>query len=827
MTVWYHLSTILGLQHIVRTICLGLLCVVFSTMLFFSLPAAAAPSSDTINFSARLKNSTGGVVPDGYYNIGFRLYSQESGGAPVWSETYYDANGPTAGQDNRVRVVNGYFNVKLGSQTGFSGINWQGDLWLTMNIGGVNQIDTIENIPWDGEMTPRIQLSAVPYAMNSKTVGGKSADQLTQLGQGTQTDNSNNASIAINKTGSGDLLHLQSSGVDAFTLQNNGNIVMGSSANQSIAVATNTSGGGRSLTLSAGGSSTGSNQQGGNLILQGGAGDGSGANGGVVIAANGANSTNAFTVQNASGDAVLSVDTVNKSLSMGGLKLSSGSDANSVTTSLWGDTTPGWGGAFNDQTPITLGLMFTTTQPGSVSGVRFYNPGGANPDGADYGRLWACTHPKCSSAGGGTGTVMAEVHFAADDTQGWKEATFSEPVTIAPGVYYMISYYSASGWYPASSHYFDTNSVVSYPLYAPGYEESNGRFAAGSSFPSDTWQQTNYWVDVLFETTVAVDSISSDKDLNITPSGNLLLGTSGKTVSLQGSTINLQADTLHIGKEGSTTTVTGAFGTDVVDAASVGTLVIGGNNATAVAIEKDTSISGSVTMRNEIDSANALQVQNASGDRLFSVNTANNTVQIGTADSGATLLVLDTKTSEGDPTGTNGAMYYNSAAGKFRCFENNAWKDCVTPLPLSITAGGTPTTDSTTPSDVTDMSFDLAPNTKYSYKFVIMHEATENNYGAGFGITAPANLVTSTWCVNTTAITNEASPGLGSYCGSGDATITTTGTDNPNNIFTSHMEGYIQTGNTAGKLQLRFRSETTGKEVKIDEKSYGILQIVQ
>jgi hypothetical protein len=41
------------------------------------------------------------------------------------------------------------------------------------------------------------------------------------------------------------------------------------------------------------------------------------------------------------------------------------------------------------------------------------------------------------------------------------------------------------------------------------------------------------------------------------------------------------------------------------------------------------------------------------------------------------------------------------------------------------------------------------------------------------------------------------------------------------------MEGYIQTGLTAGDLKLRFKSELTGKEVSIDPKSFGILQIVQ
>ena len=42
------------------------------------------------------------------------------------------------------------------------------------------------------------------------------------------------------------------------------------------------------------------------------------------------------------------------------------------------------------------------------------------------------------------------------------------------------------------------------------------------------------------------------------------------------------------------------------------------------------------------------------------------------------LLVLDTKNTTGDPTGTNGGMYYNSTDNKSRCYENGTWIDCTT-----------------------------------------------------------------------------------------------------------------------------------------------------
>jgi hypothetical protein len=51
-------------------------------------------------------------------------------------------------------------------------------------------------------------------------------------------------------------------------------------------------------------------------------------------------------------------------------------------------------------------------------------------------------------------------------------------------------------------------------------------------------------------------------------------------------------------------------------------------------------------------------------------------VTIGTSNTTGTLLVLDTKTDNNDPTGTNGGTYYNSFRQKFRCYEDSVWVDC-------------------------------------------------------------------------------------------------------------------------------------------------------
>ncbi|HET8709116.1 MAG TPA: hypothetical protein VFL85_02440, partial [Candidatus Saccharimonadales bacterium] len=192
--------------HALRPVVLGLFVVsvlLSSLLLSFSRPATAtAAANPTLNFQARLETSSGAIAPDGTYNVEFKLYNSTtstgsaqgscSGDATcLWTETRTAAN--------QVTVTNGYLTVNLGSVTPFpANLNWDQDLYLTMNIGG-----TTATPSWDGEMSPRLKLTAVPYAMQAK-----SANQL-QSQQGSST-----ASLQFG--------NLTTSGNQIFQLQDQG-----------------------------------------------------------------------------------------------------------------------------------------------------------------------------------------------------------------------------------------------------------------------------------------------------------------------------------------------------------------------------------------------------------------------------------------------------------------------------------------------------------------------------------------------------------------------------------------------------------------------------
>lgn len=205
MTVWSHLPTIFKRRHALRIAGILALCVALSTTLFFAVVSHAAPGiNPTLSFSARLQNATGGIVPDGYYNIQFKIYQGGDGlspgstgtpsGTPEWTETYINNNG-TGG----VRVKNGYFSVDLGAKTAFgSSIDWNQDtLWLSMNVAG-RATDCIDfdqgTCEADGEMTPMKRMTAVPYAMqaqNANTLGGMDTSDFIQNQNGSQQASSN------------------------------------------------------------------------------------------------------------------------------------------------------------------------------------------------------------------------------------------------------------------------------------------------------------------------------------------------------------------------------------------------------------------------------------------------------------------------------------------------------------------------------------------------------------------------------------------------------------------------------------------------------------
>ncbi len=209
---WMRLASRVSLTTLGRGfVCLVLLLVLVSYTRVYTPTRVYAATADTLNFQARVYDSAGNTAVDGSYSISFKLYEAASGGASVWTET-----------QGAVNLKNGYFSVELASVTPFGGgIDWSQEKWLTMNING------------DGEMNPRLKLTATPYSLLSEQAntlsdglgGALAANELVQLTPGTpQAVASALAALRINQTGGGLLAQLQGDSIDSFTIAKNGDV---------------------------------------------------------------------------------------------------------------------------------------------------------------------------------------------------------------------------------------------------------------------------------------------------------------------------------------------------------------------------------------------------------------------------------------------------------------------------------------------------------------------------------------------------------------------------------------------------------------------------
>lgn len=144
---------------------------------------AAAGINRTINFQGKVVNKTAGTnVANGSYNFTFKIYDAATSGTLIWTENYNSTNG------NQLTVTDGIFRAALGSVCSFSGGSCQGNTNTAVNF---NSDSLYLDITFNGEtMGTRVQLTAVPYALNAEKVSGLSV-----------TNNGGNTlNIAANKT---------------------------------------------------------------------------------------------------------------------------------------------------------------------------------------------------------------------------------------------------------------------------------------------------------------------------------------------------------------------------------------------------------------------------------------------------------------------------------------------------------------------------------------------------------------------------------------------------------------------------------------------------
>jgi hypothetical protein len=113
------------------------------TLLLVSTPAFAQVPS-TMSYQGVLTDGAGNLVPDGFYDLTFRLYTVPTAGSAVYTEPHTGVN--------HVQVAHGGFSVLLGSITAL-GTGFDGPLYLGVQVAA------------DPELAPRTALASSPYAL--------------------------------------------------------------------------------------------------------------------------------------------------------------------------------------------------------------------------------------------------------------------------------------------------------------------------------------------------------------------------------------------------------------------------------------------------------------------------------------------------------------------------------------------------------------------------------------------------------------------------------------------------------------------------------------
>ncbi len=191
-----------------------------------------------------------------------------------------------------------------------------------------------------------------------------------------------------------------------------------------------------------------------------------------------------------------------------------------VSSAVTGET------IFTTQTPVTtnasdgagvnyeLGTAFTSGIAGQITGVRFWKA--SSETGTHTGKIWSST-----------GVLLASVAFAGETASGWQQQPLTTPLSIAANTPYVVSVNTGNTYYVSTSSGLssqvnngDLHSVVG----------NNGVYGASGSFPTSSYQNSNYFRDIVFTPGITYSASGS-----ITPAASGSGAT--LTLTLGGSTL--------------------------------------------------------------------------------------------------------------------------------------------------------------------------------------------------------------------------------------------------------------------------------------------------
>jgi hypothetical protein len=129
-----------------------------------------------------------------------------------------------------------------------------------------------------------------------------------------------------------------------------------------------------------------------------------------------------------------------------------------------------------------LGTKISVSAPTSLTAIRFYKDAGET--GTHTGTLWTAT-----------GTQIAQVTFTGETASGWQQQALATPVTLTPGVTYVVSVGFNARFVTTVGGF--NSQMTSGPLSSVA-DGANGVFGGSAGvFPTGSWNNSNYFVDAV------------------------------------------------------------------------------------------------------------------------------------------------------------------------------------------------------------------------------------------------------------------------------------------------------------------------------------------
>jgi hypothetical protein len=199
-----------------------------------------------------------------------------------------------------------------------------------------------------------------------------------------------------------------------------------------------------------------------------------------------------------------------------------------------------------DAQAVEVGVKFKVVTNGTITGVRYFK--GNKNGGAHVGTVWTSG-----------GTQLAAAVFRHESFSGWQSVSFATPVPVTAGQVYVVGYHTNVGHYADDIHYFQGKGAGAQQVQAlaDGVQGGDGlySYSATPTFPTSSWEQTNYYVDVTFQPAAGSSSQSTTTTAKPT------------TTTAKPTTTTTQPPTTTTTRPATTTTTTGTSPSSTVPCA--------------------------------------------------------------------------------------------------------------------------------------------------------------------------------------------------------------------------------------------------------------------